>query len=99
MLKYRVVKKNHSVSIFEFDDKQYALLGEFLLAECRNFGPEIVSFLAQCVSTGQQAELAGNVFRIEASEGQAKIVNDITNKECSLPITELKTIIKEYMRN
>lgn len=99
MLKYKVTRERHSVPVFEFEDKSYALLSEFLLAEGRNFGTEIAAFLSQCALTGQKAEFAGNVFRIKASEGQARIVNDITDKECLLPLNELKNIVEEYMNS
>lgn len=97
MLKYKVTRERPSTPIFEFEDKSYALLSEFLLAEGRNFGTEITAFLTQCFLTGQTAEFAGNVFRIKASEGQARIINEITDKECLVPLKELKTIVEEYI--
>ncbi len=96
MLEYKVARdKRHSVPIFEFEDKSYALLGEFLLAECRNFGPELISFLEK--HGGQREEFAGNVFRVEAAGSHAKVVNDLTDKECMMKVEDLQSVVRAYM--
>ena len=94
MLKYKVRREKRSqVPVFDFKDKKYALLGELLLAEGRNFGTEIISFLRRCEGAG---EFAGNVFRLEVADGRVRVVNDITDKECAVEVGELISIFKDY---
>lgn len=98
MLRYKVRRdKRSQAPVFDFEDKAYALLGEFLLAEGRNFGGEIMAFLEQCGSSRQKGEFAGNVFRIEVREGKAWIINEITDRECVVPAIELKDVAEEYI--
>lgn len=97
MLRYKVRRdKRSQAPIFDFEDKAYALLGEFLLAEGRNFGGEIMAFLEQGGVDRQEAEFAGNVFRLELDRDKVRIVNDITDRECVVPLGDLKNIAREY---
>ena len=98
MLKYKVRREGRqAVPVFAFEDREYALLGEFLLAEARNFGAELLSFLSDCEKASVPAEFAGNAFRVEAAGGGAKVINDITDRECSLPLPELKVLVEKYV--
>lgn len=96
MLEYRLKRDRRGVPMFVFEDKAYALLGEFLLAEGRNFGKEILSFLEKHKEQKEPAEFAGNVFRIEVLENEAKVVNDLTDKECRVPLADLANVVKDY---
>ena len=95
MLKYKVRRDRHAVPIFEFEDKRYGLLGEFLLAECRNFGPELLNFLDD--KAGQRAEFAGNVFRVELAESEVRLVNDLTDKECLIRTEDFQSVVRSYV--
>ena len=98
MLEYKVKREGkRNVPVFAFEDAGHALLGEFLLAEARLFGEELLSFLSGCEKASGAAEFAGNVFRVEAAEGRAKVINDLTDKECSLSVHELEALVKEYL--
>ena len=47
MLEYKVKREGkRNVPVFAFEDAGHALLGEFLLAEARLFGEELLSFLS-----------------------------------------------------
>ena len=97
MLRYKVRRdKRSQAPIFDFEDKEYALLGEFLLAEGRTFGGEMLSFLEKCREQTQPAEFAGNVFRIEVQEDKARVINDLTDKECRVPLADLANVVRDY---
>jgi hypothetical protein len=36
------------------------------------------------------------VFRIEVLENEAKVVNDLTDKECRVPLADLANVVKDY---
>lgn len=98
MLRYKVRRdKRSQAPIFDFEDKGYALLGEFLLAEGRNFGGEIMAFLEQGGDERHKAEWAGNVFSLEMDGDRVRVVNDITDRECVVALGELTGIVKDYV--
>ena len=96
MLEYRMKRDRRGVPMFVFEDKAYALLGEFLLAEGRSFGEEMLSFLEKCREQKQPAEFAGNVFRIEVRENEARVINDLTDKECRVSLADLAKVVRDY---
>ena len=100
MLEYRIERQGrHSVPVVTFADPRYALAGEFLLAEARNFGEEILTVLCESLKEHKQCGFAGNAFRLEIAAEQTMIVNDITEKECVIDTKDFLDAAKEYVNN
>ncbi len=100
MLNYRIEKKGtgHPVPVVIFEDSRYSLISEFLLAEARSLGTEILSFLESCRKDSPATEFSGNVFRIEAAADGLQIINDITDKSCRISPDDLIPILQEYLQ-
>lgn len=97
MIAYKLAMSGgkHPIPVLTFADEKYRLLEEFLLAEARNFGTEIVSFLEE--DDGQEKELTGNVFGLKMARGQVEVVNELTGKSCQVSVKDALEVLRAYV--
>lgn len=100
MVKYRIEIENgkHPHPVVITEEKKYELAGEFLLAEGRNFGREILAAMNEvCSGERQESGFSGNVFSLEITRGQTRITHDISDRTCEIGTEALKKMLKEYL--
>ena len=98
MLKYRIEVKNkkNPVPVAVMEEERYDLAGEFLLAEARNFGAEILAALDQAVLRKKSGSFSGNVFSLETGTEITRIADDISDRICEVPTEEFRQMAMEY---
>ena len=100
MINYRIEieKGKHPRPVVAVEEEKYALAGEFLLAEGRNFGGEILAAMEEvCSGEREENDFSGNVFSLEITPGGTRITHDISDRTCEIGTEALKEMLKEYM--
>lgn len=97
--KVRTVRGKHPLVEVVFEDEQYALAGELLLAE-RSFLKEMIVALDKVLHSGGAAAdtFSGNAFSLGITCETTKITNDITSEEAELPTADLLKMTKAYKK-
>lgn len=88
---FRIKEGRKTIPVVEFADSQYALAGEFLLAE-RSILKEINALLQNDSDGG----LSGNCFTLRLSGTEAEITNDVTGSSLTVNREELKDLAGDY---
>ena len=96
--KVRTIRGRHPLVEVVFEEEQYALAGELLLAE-RPFLGDIIKALESVLLTGAAAEtFSGNAFTLSVTPETTKITNDINSREAEAPTGELLRLAVKYKR-
>lgn len=82
-----------------FEDEQFTLVGEMLLAE-RSFLSEMLKAVEGVLDNAEtDAEsFSGNAFTMFVTNETTKITNDINGEETEAPTKDLKKLIKVYQK-
>ena len=88
---FKIKEGKNTIPIAVFADSQYALAGEFLLAE-RSILKEITALL----HADGDGELSGNIFTLKTCGDIADITNEITGSSLTLDKQELKDLAQDY---
>ena len=93
----RITEHKHPVPYVVFEDEDFNLLGEFLLAE-RSFRREILS-AANDVDLGmsESERFTGNAFTLEINKDTCKIINDSDERELEVGTGEFKAVLLDYI--
>ncbi len=98
-MKYEIKITEHKrpVPYVVFEDEQYRLLGEFLLAE-RSFRREILS-VTNDVDLGMSASesFTGNAFSLEIDKDTCKITSDSDDRELTVATKDFKAVLLDYI--
>ncbi len=86
------------VPVVAMEQEEYALAGEFLLAEARSFGKQIIAAMNETSLTPKKSgSFSGNAFSLEIYPETTKIINDITGQECTVPTGDFRRLTAEYV--
>ena len=93
----KITEHKHPVPYVVFEDEQYSLLGEFLLAE-RSFRRELLS-AANDVDLGmsESERFTGNAFSLEINKDVCKIINDADNRQLEIATRDFKAVLLDYI--
>ena len=96
--KVRTIRGRHPLVEVVFEEEQYALAGELLLAE-RPFLGDIIKALESVLLTGAAAEtFSGNAFTVYIGSEASRIANDINGGETEVPTKALLKMTKAYKK-
>lgn len=93
----KITEHKHPVPYVVFEDEQYDLLGEFLLAE-RSFRREILS-LTNNVDLGMSdaEHFTGNAFSLDLSRESCKITCDSDDRKLEVSVRDFKSVLLDYL--
>ncbi len=100
MLNYRVEiqGERHPLPVLVIEEQGYDLVSEFLLAEGRSFGSEILGALDRaCMHDALDSSFSGNVFSLEIGKKRTRITDDISERECEIPTADLQSMTADYL--
>ncbi len=97
--KVRTIRGKHPAVEVQFEDAQYALAGEMLLAE-RAFLGEMLKTIDSVLEheTPGAESFSGNAFNMFVTAETTKITNEINGEETEAPTGDLKKLIKVYQK-
>lgn len=93
----KITEQKHPIPYVVFEDEQYGLLGEFLLAE-RSFRREILSVTNDVdLGISESGSFTGNAFTLEINKDTCRITNDSDNRELEAATADFKTLLLDYI--
>ena len=88
--RFRLKEGKKTIPVITFENPDFALAGEFLLAE-RSFLTEILQALQE-----ENGAFSGNAFSLEKRDNAAVISNDVTGVALTMDAQELTKLTEDY---